>query len=182
MKHLYPLLFFICLFPADILAQTDSTGSQRDSLQKDSLIPRANQVRIQRPRNKIDSSIFKIDSLRLKDSLLKQDSLRLVQQAAGSIQKKLAAEKSPAQDLKEGEKKFFFGKEYLFYYLVFLLILFGLLRRVFAKYFYDLFRVFFQNNIKTAPNTGTIASIPIALRIYECVFCFVCWTLCQFSS
>ena len=161
MKHLYPLLFFICLFPADILAQTDSTGSQRDSLQKDSLIPRANQVRIQRPRNKIDSSIFKIDSLRLKDSLLKQDSLRLVQQAADSIQKKLAAEKSPAQDLKEGEKKFFFGKEYLFYYLVFLLILFGLLRRVFAKYFYDLFRVFFRTTLKQRQTQEQLLQSPL---------------------
>ena len=162
MKHLYPLLFFICLFPADILAQTDSTASQRDSLQKDSIIPRVNQVKkIQRPRSEIDSSNFKIDSSGLKDSLLIQDSLRLVQHAADSIQKKLAAEKLPAQELKEGEKKFFFGKEYLFYYLVFLFILFGLLRRVFAKYFYDLFRVFFKTTLKQRQTQEQLLQSPL---------------------
>jgi hypothetical protein len=50
--------------------------------------------------------------------------------------------------LKEGDKKLFQGKEYLFYYLIFLLILFGFLRRAFAKYFYDLFRVFFKTTLK----------------------------------
>ena len=89
-----------------------------------------------------------IDSLQLKDSIRIKDSLRLVQQAADSVQKKLAEEQLPVQILKEGDKKIFTGKEYLFYYLIFLLILFGLLRRAFPKYFYDLFRVFFKTTLK----------------------------------
>jgi len=93
------------------------------------------------------SAILHIDSLLLKDSARIKDSLQLVRQSADSLRKKLT-EQLPAQILKEGDKKTFTGKEYLFYYLVFLLILFGLLRRAFAKYFYDLFRVFFKTTLK----------------------------------
>ena len=159
MKHLYPLLFFICLYPADVFAQTDSTNGQRDSLQNDSLIPRVNKVKIQKPKAEIDSSIFKTDSLRIKDSLRIQDSLHL--QVADSVQKRLNPEISPAQNLKEGDKKVFLGKELLFYYLVFLLILFGLLRRVFAKYFYDLFRVFFRTTLKQRQTQEQLLQAPL---------------------
>jgi len=92
-------------------------------------------------------AILHIDSLLSKDSARIKDSLQLVRQSADSLRKKLT-EQLPAQILKEGDKKTFTGKEYLFYYLVFLLILFGLLRRAFAKYFYDLFRVFFKTTLK----------------------------------
>lgn len=161
MKQLYPLLFFICLYPADILAQTDSTVVQRDSLLTDSLVPKFNPVKIQKPKNEIDPSIFKTNSLRIKDSLRIQDSLHLAYLAADSIQKKLNAEKLPADELKEGDRKIFSGKEYLFYYLVFLLILFGLLRRVFAKYFYDLFRVFFKTTLKQRQTQEQLLQSPL---------------------
>ncbi len=159
MKHLYPLLFFICLYPADIFAQTDSITGQRDSLQNDSLTSRFNKVRIRKPKAEIDSSIFKTDSLRIKDSLRIQDSLYL--RVADSVQKQSNAARLPAQDLKEGDKKVFRGKEYLFYYLVFLLILFGLLRRVFAKYFYDLFRVFFRTTLKQRQTQEQLLQAPL---------------------
>ncbi|MEO6610993.1 MAG: DUF4271 domain-containing protein [Chitinophagaceae bacterium] len=42
----------------------------------------------------------------------------------------------------------FAGKEILFYVLVFLLIVFALLRRAFPKYFSDLFRLFFRTTLK----------------------------------
>lgn len=159
MKHLYPLLFFICLYPADIFAQTDSTTRQRDSLQNDSL-PRAfNKLRIRKPKTENDSSIFKTDSLRIKDSLRIQDSLH--SRVADSVQKQFNAEKLPAQNLKEGDRKIFLGKEYLFYYLVFLLILFGLLRTVFAKYFYDLFRVFFKTTLKQRQTQEQLLQSPL---------------------
>ncbi|HET6768291.1 MAG TPA: DUF4271 domain-containing protein [Chitinophagaceae bacterium] len=161
MKHLYPLLFFICFYPADIFAQTDSTTGRRDSLQIDSLTPPPKKVRIQKPKAQIDSSIFKTDSLRIRDSLRILDSLRLVQQVADSVQKQMNAEKLPGQNLKDGDKKVFIGKEYLFYYLVFLLILFGLLRTVFAKYFYDLFRVFFKTTLKQRQTQEQLLQSPL---------------------
>ncbi|MEO7924023.1 MAG: DUF4271 domain-containing protein [Chitinophagaceae bacterium] len=42
----------------------------------------------------------------------------------------------------------FSGKELLFYLLIFLLIVFALLRQAFPKYFNDLFRLFFRTTIK----------------------------------
>jgi len=147
MKHLYSLLLLICLYPAAIFAQVDSTNTQTDSLRKDSLRPKRPMKRITDSTRVIESKNLHVDSLQLKDSIRLKDSLRLVEQTADSLQKKLK-EQLPVQNLKEGDKKIFTGKEYLFYYLVFLLILFGLLRRAFAKYFYDLFRVFFKTTLK----------------------------------
>jgi Domain of unknown function (DUF4271) len=147
MKHLYPLLLGICLYPAALCAQTDSTNKQIDSLRKDSLRPKPRTIRNTDSARVIKPTILRIDSLQLKDSIRIKDSLQSVQQAADSLRKKLT-EQSPPQILKEGDKKIFTGKEYLFYYLVFLLILFGLLRSAFAKYFYDLFRVFFKTTLK----------------------------------
>jgi len=147
MKQLYPLLLFICLYPASIFAQADSTNNQTDSLRKDSLRPKPRTIRITDSTRVVRPTILHIDSLQLKDSIRIKDSLQLVRQTADSLRKKLT-EQLPVQILKEGEKKTFTGKEYLFYYLIFLLILFGLLRRAFAKYFYDLFRVFFKTTLK----------------------------------
>jgi hypothetical protein len=148
MKHFYPLLLIICLYPAAIFAQVDSTNHQTDSLRKDSLRPKPRTIRITDSTRVIKPTILRMDSLQLKDSIRIKDSIRLVQQTADSLQKRLAEKQLPVQILKEGEKKTFTGKEYLFYYLIFLLILFGLLRRAFAKYFYDLFRVFFKTTLK----------------------------------
>lgn len=138
-----------------MFAQADSNRVQNDSIPKqlpkrDTLKPK--QV-IQKAKDSIPiirDSTIKTDSLRLVDSLRIQDSLKLVQQqVTDSIQKKLQEEKQrQLANIKDGVVKKFEGKELLFYYLVFLLILFGLLRRAFAKYFYDLFRVFFKTTLK----------------------------------
>lgn len=170
MKQLYSILFFICFYPAAIIAQADSISLQKDSLQKDTLKPRFNPVRIKDTTNVIDSSFFIIDSLKIKDSLRLLDSIRLVQQASDSIQKRLNAEKLQEQNLKEGEKINFPGKEYLFYYFLFLLVLFGLLKRAFAKYFYDLFRVFFKTTLKQRQTQEQLLQSPLPSIFMNCFF------------
>ena len=162
MKQLYSLLFFICLYPAGILAQVDSTAGQPDSLQKDTLPQRP------RPRSNRDTTgapavvrIFQVDSLGIKDSLRIADSIRLVRHAADSIQKKLNGLQGPERIFKEGDPKTFTGKELLFYYLIFLFLLFGLLRRAFAKYFYDLFRVFFKTTLKQRQTQEQLLQSPL---------------------
>ena len=148
MKHLYPLLLFICLYPASIFAQVDSINTQADSLRKDSLRPKSRTIKITDSIRVSTKPTLHSDSLQIKDSLRVKDSLQSVQQAADSLQKKVAEKQLPVQILKDGDKKVFTGKEYLFYYLILLFILFGLLRRAFTKYFYDLFRVFFKTTLK----------------------------------
>ena len=148
MKHLNLLLFFICLYPAVIFAQADSTNNQIDSLRKDSVRPKPKPKKITDSTRVTTRATFQIDSLHFKDSLRVIDSLRIAQQTSDSLKRELGKKQVPVQILKEGDKKEFSGKEYLFYYLIFLFILFGLLRRAFAKYFYDLFRVFFKTTLK----------------------------------
>ena len=148
MKHLKLLLLFICLYPASIFAQADSSNNQTDTLRKDSLRPKPHPNKNTGSTGVTTKGVFQIDSLQIKDSLRVLDSLRSAQRASDSLKRKLAEQQVPAQILKEGDKKVFQGKEYLFYYIIFLLILFGLLRRAFAKYFYDLFRVFFKTTLK----------------------------------
>ncbi|MBL0272516.1 MAG: DUF4271 domain-containing protein [Chitinophagaceae bacterium] len=46
------------------------------------------------------------------------------------------------------ERKQFNGKEWLFYLLIFLLVVFALIRRTFPKYFNNLFRLFFRTTLK----------------------------------
>jgi hypothetical protein len=136
--------FFLCLLSvvlsAAASAQSDTLPGKKDSLQKDSLVQAGLPVLIQDSLLLSDTVNHAADSLyadslmqiRRFDSLKKLKELRLV-----------------TQDVKkEGEVKNFSGKEWLFYYCLFLFLLFGLFRRVFSKYFYDLFRVFFKTTLK----------------------------------
>lgn len=163
MKHLYPLLFFIFLYPVALFAQVDSTPVQQDTLRKDSIKPKPKPRIIRDSTRRIDSSILQtlqIDSAGIKDSIRINDSLRSIRQYADSLQRKLT-EARPAENLKEGTKKVFTGKESLFYYLILLLIIFGLLRRAFAKYFYDLFRVFFKTTLKQRQTQEQLLQSPL---------------------
>jgi len=161
MKQLYPLLFFICLYSADVFGQVDSTRSQNDSLQTDSVKPRPKPPRVKDSTRAIIAPVFQIDSSRIKDSLRITDSLKLIQHTADSIQKKMNERKITEQILKEGDKKNFIGKDWLFYYLILLLILFGFLRRAFAKYFHDLFRVFFKTTLKQRQTQEQLLQSPL---------------------
>lgn len=186
MKHLYPLILLISLYPASIFAQDDSTNNQTGSLRKDSLRLRPLTIKIKDSTRVFEPAILRIDSLQLRDSLRIKDSLQLVQQAADSLQKKVAEKQMPVQILREGDKKVFTGEEYLFYYLIFLFILFGLLRRAFAKYFYDLFRVFFKTTLKQRQTQeqllqSTLASVLMNSFFVLCAGLYVNFVLQYFQ-
>jgi hypothetical protein len=104
MKHLKLLLFFICLYPAAIFGQVDSSSNQTDSLRKDTLRPKPRPKKITDSTRVTTRAIFNADSLHIKDSLRLTDSLRSVQQASDSL--KRTEQQIPAQILKEGDKIF----------------------------------------------------------------------------
>jgi hypothetical protein len=158
MKQVYSILFFICLYPAAIFAQTDTILPKKDSIAKDTLRPKLNIIKIDSTRT-TNTVITLRDSIFITDSLKKIDSLRSLY-VADSI-RKTSINQTSAFQLKEGEKKEFSGKEILFYYLIFLLILFGLLRRAFEKYFYDLFRVFFKTTLKQRQTQEQLLQSPL---------------------
>jgi hypothetical protein len=91
--------------------------------------------------------VMRDTSLKLLDSLFITDSAVSISSADTLIKVKAGVEPKEIEK-KTGEKRDYNGKEILFYYLLFLLILFGLQRQAFQKYFVDLFRVFFKKTLK----------------------------------
>ena len=138
LRHMKSLLCFIVLLffsPVLIKAQTDSSAAKSDTLYKDT------------GSVKKDSVVRDTAISHLVDSILLKDSLKALQVKEAAINK-LRKDSLVYQERQNGVSKFFSGKEFLFYYLVFLFLIFGLLRQVFAKYFSDLFRVFFRTTLK----------------------------------
>lgn len=63
---------------------------------------------------------------------------------------------------KEGSSiKLFRGKEFIFYLLIFLLIVFAVLRQLFPKYFNDLFRVFFRTTLNQTQIREQLMQTPL---------------------
>jgi hypothetical protein len=139
MKYFFPCLLFSLLSVA-AWSQSDSLPGKKDTLIKDSLSPSDVPVLI-------TDSLLQADTLNRPVDSLTLDSLRQVQ-VADSL-KKIRQQNQVTQIVKkEGVIKNFTGKEWLFYYFIFMLLMFGLLRRAFSKYFNDLFRVFFKTTLK----------------------------------
>lgn len=72
--------------------------------------------------------------------------------------------------LSRADQKKFYGKEWLFYLLVFLLIVFGLLRKAFPKYFGDLFRLFFRTTMKQRQIKEQMTQTPLPSLLLNVFF------------
>ncbi len=68
---------------------------------------------------------------------------------------------APFTSIVKPDIKQFKGKEALFYVLVFLFIIYGLLRRAFPKYFSDLFRLFFRTTLKQRQIRDQLMQTPL---------------------
>jgi len=64
----------------------------------------------------------------------------------------------------------FEGKELLFYVVVSLVLLFALLRLAFAKYVYDLFRVFFRTTLKQRQIKDQLMQTPLPSLVFNIFF------------
>ncbi len=129
----------------------------------------------------VDSTV-KIDSLLRKDSISVQpqtdsvfrrqliDSSWLVQPVSVSspafswqVLKRITYFDFKTKPItKEGSSiKIFKGKEFIFYLLTFLLIVFAVLRQLFPKYFSDLFMVFFRTTLKQTQIREQLMQTPL---------------------
>ncbi len=72
--------------------------------------------------------------------------------------------------LLKSEKKEFHGKELLFYVIIALIIIFGLLKLAFAKYFTDLFRVFFRTTLKQRQIKEQLMQTPLPSLVFNVFF------------
>ncbi|MEP6700343.1 MAG: DUF4271 domain-containing protein [Bacteroidota bacterium] len=69
------------------------------------------------------------------------------------------------QDIKQ-----FAGKDILFYLIIFLLVVFGLLRTMFPKYFSDLFRLFFRTTLKQRQIKEQLMQTPLPSLLLNVFF------------
>ena len=111
---------------SDTILPPDSAGEKRDSLN----ISVKNDSVSKRPTDTLWKSV---DNLPLKEQVLQRHPYFKFNVKPVVIR---------------SEKKLFKGKETLFYAIIVLLTVFGLLKLVFAKYFSDLLRVFFRTTLK----------------------------------
>jgi len=70
----------------------------------------------------------------------------------------------------QSEQRQFHGKEMLFYVVIFLLIIFGLLKLGFAKYFGDLLRVFFRTTLKQRQIKEQLIQTPLPSLMFNIFF------------
>jgi hypothetical protein len=74
----------------------------------------------------------------------------------------------------QSEQRRFQGKEMLFYIVVLLLIIFGLLKLGFAKYFSDLLRVFFRTTLKQRQIKEQLIQTPLPSLMFNTILCCKC--------
>lgn len=86
----------------------------------------------------------------------------------------------------KGEERLVKGKDLLFYSLVLLIIIFALLRRVFPKYFNDLFRLFFRTTLKERQISEQLMQSPVPSILLNGFFAvsagfYCCFLLAHFG-
>jgi Domain of unknown function (DUF4271) len=154
LAFLFSFLFF--LFPVFAVAQSDTASVKPDSL---TVIP-LNSV--------TDSVVFKDTLVVSGDSVVKKDTLRNIPPDTLFIRK--AGNPTVITDTKSGVHKTFTSKDNIFYYLIFLFLLLGLLHRAFEKYFNNLFRVFFRSTLNQRSVRDQLLQSPLPSVLLNCFF------------
>jgi hypothetical protein len=150
------LLFILFLITSIAIAQTDSVSAKQDSLQNNLPVKVNDSLPVVDSMQVMRDSTFIADSLakRSRDSVLaKQKEIRIIEKVT-----------------KDGVVKIFTSKEKIFYYLIFLFLLLGLLRQAFTQYFNNFFRVFFRSTLKQRQEREQLVQSPLPSVLLNCFF------------
>jgi hypothetical protein len=160
-KYLFHLILFFLLFAETTSAQTpadtkgipvkDSLAKPDAAIQKDSL-PKSQMITSVSKRPATDTSWtmspdISFSSPQFSWEVLKHHSWFAFKEKPASV---------PKSDLRKVN-----GKELLFYLIVFLLIVFAVLKLAFPKYFGDLFRLFFRTTLKQRQIRDQLTQTPL---------------------
>lgn len=156
MKSVFLLSFLFFLVSVFAKAQTDTAAVKQDSLTDMPLI------------SVKDSISVKDTLLKMTDSVPKKDTLKTIPPDTLFIRK--AKKPAVITDTKTGVSKIFSSKDNIFYYLIFLFLLLGLLHRAFEKYFNNLFRVFFRSTLNQRSVREQLLQSPLASVLLNCFF------------
>lgn len=159
MNRIICLLLFQWLLAGAISAQDSTVVPQRDSLpQKDTVQKR---VSISKPvtvaRKPAGDTILPVEDS-VKEISLPVDTGNRI-----TIIK-------PARLTFPGNPRLFQGKEVFFYSLLALLLIFALLRRMFPKYFNDLFRLVFRSSVKERQIREQLIQTPLPSLLLNIFF------------
>lgn len=154
MMRPYFLLFLFLCFSRSVSAQGPDTLSVPPDTIRTVVTPPA-----------IDTTGAKVDSIRIADSLAR------VQYLNDSIAKARAVPPPPPR--KDPPKRNFQGKEIFFYVLLVLILFLGILKKLFPKYFADLFRIFFQRTLKQRQLYEQLVQTPLPSLLLNIFFLVV---------
>jgi hypothetical protein len=144
------------LFSVFAIAQSDTASVKPDSLTVN-------------PLNSVTDSILLKDTLTISsDSVINKDTLRKIPPDSLFIRK--IEKPAVVTDTKSGVNKIFINKDKIFYYLIFLFLLLGLLHRAFEKYFNNLFRVFFRSTLNQRSVREQLLQSPLPSVLLNCFF------------
>ena len=158
-------IFFLLLF--QLLIARSVSAQVNDSTKLDTI----------RHTDQKDSTVITVTSTHKMDAAINKDTSALAQAADSTIN---TASKDTARKqikvvplLPESAKKNFQGKELQFYLLVILLLIYGMLKRAFPKYFNDLFRLFFRTTIKQLQVREQLMQTPLPSLLLNIFFVII---------
>ena len=157
---LFAIQFSVCLLAAGQAETDTSAKGQADTIPlPDTLVEHAD-----------SSAIVSSDSVSIRptDTLWKvSDHLPLKEQV---LQRHPYFRFNVKPVVMQSEQRRFQGKEMLFYVVILLLIIFGLLKLGFRKYFNDLLRVFFRTTLKQRQIKEQLIQTPLPSLMFNIFF------------
>jgi hypothetical protein len=167
-NRFYFLVLFQFLFAEFISAQVDSNSKR--TFRTDSIFEKDTSIR----KDSLRSFLLTDSVLRRpqKDSTRQQNNFNFsVQNISWQILQHHPYFGFTSQPLKiQSDIKKFQGKELQFYVLIALLLFYAMLRRVFPKYFNDLFRLFFRTTIKQLQVREQLIQTPLPSLLLNVFF------------
>jgi hypothetical protein len=165
--------------PPDSLAPvTDSLSTPDSTAPKDAVLPVYKVEKVWKPLSETDTAW----SLNLTD----QVPLQQIQWLILAHHPYYKFEFKPVTGIRKpvvlaiGKERVVHSKDYLFYSLVLLIIVFALLRRAFPKYFNDLFRLFFRTTLKERQISEQLMQTPVPSILLNGFFAFSAGFYCCF--
>jgi len=153
-------IFFLLLF--QLLIARSVSAQVNDSTKLDTI----------RHTDQKDSTVITVTSTHKMDAAINKDTSALAQ-AADSTINTARKQIKVVPLLPESAKKNFQGKELQFYLLVILLLIYGMLKRAFPKYFNDLFRLFFRTTIKQLQVREQLMQTPLPSLLLNIFFVII---------
>lgn len=175
MKYLVTILTFLLL---QVLAAQQPADSSRVVVPRpvrvdSAALARANAARLRQDSIRKASVQDSLRVIRERDSVRLAAQTRFLRMADTSRYNRHPYFRFRNPVVRISEVRRWEGKEGLFYGIVVLVLLFGLLRSAFARYLSDLFRTYFRTTIRQRLIKEQVANAPLPSLLFNLLFLFI---------